>query len=95
MTVSTSGSIQGAATRTESSADINKLRVLIAAHLEVDVRRVTDDAHLNRDLGADWLDRLELIILVEEIAGVEITDDEADQIEVVRDLIYYIDKRRR
>ena len=93
MTVNTSGPIQRATTRTESSVDINKLRVLIAEHLEVDVRHVTDDAHLNRDLGADWLDRLELIILVEEIAGVEITDDEANQIEVVRDLIYYINKR--
>jgi acyl carrier protein len=51
---------------------------------------VTDDAHLSGDLGADWLDRLELIILVEEFAGVEITDD-GDQIEVVGDLIHYID----
>ena len=73
---------------------INRLRVLIAEHLEVDVRHVTDDAHLNRDLGADWLDRLELIILVEEIAGVEITDNEADQIEVVGDLIHYLDERQ-
>jgi len=94
MTVNISGPIQRATTRTENSVDINKLRVLIAEHLEVDVRHVTDDAHLSRDLGADWLDRLELIILVEEIAGVEITDDEADQIEVVGDLIHYIDKRR-
>jgi acyl carrier protein len=94
MPVNTSGPIQGATARTESSVDINKLRVLIAEHLEVDVRHVTDDAHLSRDLGADWLDRLELIILVEEIAGAEITDDKADQIEVVGDLIYYIDKRR-
>ena len=93
MTVNTSRPIQRATTSTESSVDINKLRVLIAEHLEVDVRHVTDDAHLSRDLGADWLDRLELIILVEEIAGVEITDDEANQIEVVRDLIYYINKR--
>jgi acyl carrier protein len=94
MTVNTLGSIQRATTRTESSADINKLRVLIAEHLQVDVRHVTDDAHLGRDLGADWLDRLELIILVEEIAGVEITDKEADQIEVVGDLIHYIEERR-
>src|SRR5262249_54446142 len=94
MTVNYSGPIQRATTRTEGSVDINKLRVLIAEHLEVDVRHVTDDAHLSRDLGADWLDRLELIILVEEIAGVGITDDEADQIEVVGDLIHYIDKRR-
>ena len=94
MTVNTWGPIQRATTRTESSADINKLRVLIAEYLQVDVRRVTDDARLSRDLGADWLDRLELIILVEEIAGVELTDEEADQIEVVGDLIYYIDERR-
>ena len=94
MTGNTWGSIQRATIRTESSVDINKLRVLIAEHLQVDVRRLTDDAHLSRDLGADWLDRLELIILVEEIAGVEITDEEADQIEVVGDLIYYIDERR-
>jgi acyl carrier protein len=94
MTVNTSGPIQGATARTESSVDIDKLRALIADYLEVDVRHVTDDAHLSRDLGADWLDRLELIILFEEIAGVEITDDKADQIEVVGDLIYYIDKRR-
>jgi len=94
MTVNTWGPIQRATTRTESSADINKLCVLIAEHLQVDLRRVTDDARLSRDLGADWLDRLELIILVEEIAGVEITDEEADQIEVVGDLIYYIDERR-
>ena len=63
MTVNTWGPIQRATTRTESSADINKLRVLIAEHLQVDVRRVTDDARLSRDLGADWLGRLELIIL--------------------------------
>ena len=94
MTVNTSGPIQRATTRTESSVDINKLRVLIAEHLEVDIRHVTDDAHLSRDLGADWLDRLELIILVEEIAGVEITDNEADQIEVVGDLIHYLDERQ-
>jgi len=85
---------RGARAPKKSGADINKLRVLIAEHLQVEVRRVTDDAHLSRDLEADWLDRLELIILVEEIAGVEITDDEADQIEVVGDLIHYIDKRR-
>ena len=45
-------------------------------------------------LGADWLDRIELIILVEEITGVEIVDHEANRIEVVGDLILYVDERR-
>jgi len=77
--------------RGEGSA-IDKIRALVAAHLEVDVSRVTDDAHLIEDLGADWLDRLELMILLEDqFAGLEITDNDADQIEFVGDLIRYIE----
>jgi acyl carrier protein len=55
---------------------IGKVRALIAEHLNVDVKRVTDEAHFTEDLGADWLDRLELMILIEDqFAGLEITDN--------------------
>ena len=48
-------------------------------------------AHLTNDLGADWLDRLELMIVIEDqFPAVEITDDDVDQIEVVGDLIRHI-----
>src|SRR5215471_8380508 len=94
MTAGSFGQNQRMRTTNGSSVDIEKVRVLIAKHLDIDIRRVTDDADLSRDLGADWLDRLELIILVEEIAGVEITDHEAVRIEVVGDLILYVDDRR-
>jgi acyl carrier protein len=93
MTVS--GVSQSQRTRTANgSVDIDKVRALIAKHLDVDIGRVTDDVDLSHDLGADWLDRIELIILVEEIAGVEIADHEANRIEVVGDLIFYVDERR-
>jgi acyl carrier protein len=93
MTIRTFGLTQRTTNRNEGF-DINKLRVFIAEHLHVDIRYVTDDAHLSEDLGADWLDQLELMILVEEFAGVEIRDDDADQIEVVGDLIDYIGRDR-
>jgi acyl carrier protein len=78
----------------------NDVRILIANHLGVSVGRVTDDAHLTHDLGADWLDRLELMVAVEDqFVGVEITDDAVDRIEVVGDLIRHIEtmdsERRR
>ena len=93
MTVS--GVSQSQRTRTTNgSVDIDKVRTLIAKHLDVDIRRVSDDADLSHDFGADWLDRIELIILVEEIAGVEIADHEANRIEVVGDLILCVDERR-
>jgi acyl carrier protein len=70
----------------------NDLRALIANHLGVSIGRVTDDAHFTDDLGADWLDRLELMIAVEDqFAGVEITDDDVDRIELVGDLIRHIE----
>jgi acyl carrier protein len=70
------------------------IRSLVAKHLGVDVRRITDEAHFRRDLGADWLDRLELLILIEDqFADIEIPDD-ADRIELVGDLIRCIDDAR-
>jgi acyl carrier protein len=61
---------------------------------------VTDEAHFTDDLGADWLDRLELMIVIEDrFADVVITDEDVDQLEVVGDLIRHIenvdDERRR
>jgi len=76
----------------EESLEANKVRTLVAKHLKVDLKRVTDEAHFRDDLGADWLDRLELMMLIEDqFAGVEIGDNDADQIEVVSDLIRYIE----
>ena len=65
---------------------------LIANQLGVDVKRVTDEAHFTDDLGADWLDRLELLIVIEDrFADVVITDEDVDQLEVVGDLIRHIE----
>ncbi len=85
----------------KATSATNDVRTLIANHLGVSVRHVTDDAHLTDDLGADWLDRLDLMIAVEDqFAGVEITESDVDRIEVVGDLIRHIetldsDRRRR
>ena len=92
MTVISVSQSQRTRTASGGSVDVEKVRDLIAKNLDIDIRRVTDDAHLIRDLGADWLDRIELIILVEEIAGAEIADHEANRIEVVGDLIHYVDE---
>jgi acyl carrier protein len=70
------------------SFDTDRVRTLIAEYLGVDAKRVTDDAHFSDDLGLDWLDRLELMILIEdEFADVEISNHDTNQIEVVGDLI--------
>jgi acyl carrier protein len=67
--------------------EITKVRQLIASYLGVAVETITDEAHFD-DFGADWLDRLELMMAIEDsVVGAEIMDDDVDKIGTVGDLI--------
>ena len=68
-----------------------KVRDLIAEYLGVDAKRVSNEAHFRKDLGADWLDRLELVIVIEDRFGIEIGEDVVDRIEAVGDLIQVLE----
>ena len=75
---------------------INDVRTLVAEQLRVDIEFVTSETHFANDLGADSLDRVELMLAIEDrFAGVEITDDDVEQIQVVGDLIRYLNVLRR
>jgi len=79
-------------TAPQEAFDSDKVRTLIAEYLGIDAKRVTDEAHFSDEFDMDRYDRLELMILIEDaFTGVEITDDDADQIEVVGDLIRHIE----
>ena len=65
----------------------DNIRALIADQLGVDIKRVSDQAHFARDLGVGWLNRLELVIFVEDWTGLELEDEDIERINVVGDLI--------
>jgi acyl carrier protein len=70
----------------------SKVRDVIAGHFGVDAERLSDEARLRDDLGADWLDRLELMIAIEDqVAGVEIDDVMVDQVHTVGDLMRLVE----
>jgi acyl carrier protein len=77
-----------------NDAPATKIRHLVAECLSVELERVSDEAHFLTDLGADWLDRLELMMLIEDQFGVEIADDAIDRMEAVGDLIRFIEAQR-
>ncbi len=47
------------------------------------------------DLGADSLDRVELVMAFEEAFGVEISDEQAEKIATVRDAVDSIQKNAK
>ena len=75
---------------------INDVRTLVAKQLRVDIEFVTSETHFTNDLGADLIDRVELMLAIEDqFAGVEITDDDVEQIQVVGDLIRHLNIKLR
>lgn len=57
----------------------------IAKHLGVEASKVTREANLIDDLGADSLDVVELVMEAEEHFNIEISDDEGEKLKTVQD----------
>ena len=63
---------------------------IIVEQLGVGEDEVVPEASFIDDLGADSLDLVELIMAMEEEFGLEISDEEAEKIQTVQDVINYI-----
>ncbi|GAA7578904.1 acyl carrier protein [Helicobacter pylori] len=61
--------------------------------MEIDVSQVTPEAKFVKDLGVDSLDIVELIMALEERFGIEISDEQAEKIVNVGDVMRYIEKQ--
>ncbi len=67
------------------------IQAVIAEQLNVDSAQVTPEAEFVKDLGADSLDVVELIMALEEKFGIEIPDEQAEKIVNVGDVVKYIE----
>ncbi len=73
-------------------ATAEKVNSIIVEQLGVDPDAVKPEASFTDDLGADSLDIVELVMAFEEEFGIEIPDEDAEQIAKVGDAIAYIEK---
>jgi acyl carrier protein len=55
---------------------------------------ITEDSKIADDLGADSLDMIELVMSLEEEFDIEISDEEAEKVETVKDAVALIDSLR-
>ena len=69
-----------------------QVKKIIAEQLGVKLEQVTDDSNLTSDLGADSLDKVELIMNLEEVLEIEIPDDESEQLKTVKEVIEFVKK---
>jgi acyl carrier protein len=67
-----------------------KIKNIIVDQLGVSADEVVPEASFVDDLGADSLDLVELIMVLEEEFGKEIPDEDAEKIQTVKDAFEYI-----
>ncbi len=67
---------------------------IIVEQLGVDVVDVTLQKSFVEDLNADSLDLTELIMTFEERFGFEISEEDAEKLKTVGDVVDYIEKRK-
>ncbi len=67
------------------------VKEIIAEELAVDADEVTADATFD-DLGADSLDIVEVVMAFEEEFDIEISDEDAEDINTVQDAVDYIEE---
>jgi acyl carrier protein len=73
----------------------DRVKEIICEQLGVGADEVTPQASFIEDLGADSLDLVELVMALEEEYGMEISDEDAEKIRTVQDVLDYINKQKK
>lgn len=68
----------------------SKVKQLIAEQLNVEVSAIKSSSRFIEDLGADSLDIVELVMAMEESFDLDISDDEAENLLTVVQVLDYI-----
>ena len=76
------------------SATLEKLQVIVSNQLGIDKEKVVASADFTKELGADSLDVVELVMAFEEEFEIEIDDDVAGEMSTVQDALDYIVKNQ-
>ena len=69
----------------------DKIKEIIIEQLGVEEDDITMDTHLMKDLEADSLDAVEIIMAIEDEYGIEIPDEVAEKFQTVGDLVHYVE----
>lgn len=73
---------------------LDRIKSIVADRLGVEESEITKEATFKDDLGADSLDVVELVMELEDEFDLEISDEEAEKISTVADVVNYIEAQQ-
>lgn len=72
-----------------------RVKRIVQDQLGIEDDDISGSSSFVDDLGADSLDRVELVMAFEEAFGIEIPDEDAEKIVTVQDAVDYIQKNAK
>ena len=72
----------------------DQVKDIIVEELNVDANLITMEARLSEDLGADSIDAVELIMKIEDTFDVSVSDEQAQAIKSVGDIVRYLEENK-
>ncbi|NCB42833.1 MAG: acyl carrier protein [Clostridia bacterium] len=70
----------------------DKIRDIIAEQLGAEKKDITMSTNLMKDLEADSLDAVEIVMAIEDEFEIEIPDEDAEQFQLVSNLVKYVEE---
>ncbi len=73
-----------------SDSLMEQIRALVSEQLGVDPAALNAEASILEDLGADSLDVVELVMAIEEVFDIEISDEDTEALRTLGDVEKYV-----
>lgn len=74
---------------------LDKIKELLANQLNIEVNKINEDSKVVEDLGADSLDMIEMLMTLEEEFGLSISDEKAEGLKTVGDIVNFIEENTK
>lgn len=72
---------------------IDKVKQLVASQLSKPVEKITEESRLIEDLGADSLDIMEMLMVLEDEFNISIMDEEVEQMKTIAGVVKVVESK--
>ncbi|MBF1212603.1 MULTISPECIES: acyl carrier protein [Gemella] len=75
-------------------AILEEVKEIITRYVKIEPEKITLESKLNEDLDADSIDIADVVMDIEEKYGFEFSDEDAENIVAIKDLVRVIEERK-
>ena len=71
-----------------------RIREMLAEQLEIEPEKITMESDILEDFEADSLDVVDMVMSLEDEFGIEIPDEQVENLRTVGDVVRYVEENR-